>query len=153
VLATGGLSLAGSEVRKRKIGTQSCFGAAELGVVGGECSGKDGDGFWASETREGVSAPTREVDGVKGEVGPVCDAHSVFGEEAFGVGEGAQAGVLLSVRGERLAMGGGEPRTQEQWTVAPDLASVCAQGRAVASSSNVGEHDGLFSEGMREQGG
>jgi hypothetical protein len=74
-------------------------------VMGGEGTGVHGDSFWAPEAGEGVSTPASEMDGVEGEVGPIWKKLSVLGQESFGVSECVEAGFLLAVRGERLAMG------------------------------------------------
>jgi hypothetical protein len=112
MVCSGGLTLSGGNVGEYKIGPQACLCTAELGVMCGEGPCEHGDGFWASEAGEGMSAPAGEVeDWVEGEVGPAWDRLRVFREDAIRVGEGMQAGILLAVRGERLALRSGEPRT------------------------------------------
>jgi hypothetical protein len=79
VVLTRGFALTAHKMGEGQVRAESRFGAAELGVVGVECSGEHSDGFWVPEAGEGVVAPAGEVDGVEGDVGPVWEAFWLFG--------------------------------------------------------------------------
>lgn len=83
------LALAGGEVGDREVCAEACFGAAELGVVGGERCGEHADGFGVTESGEGVSAPTREVADVERDMGLARYELVAGWEEPFSIGEGA----------------------------------------------------------------
>jgi hypothetical protein len=102
---------------------------------------------------ERVTAPADEMCGVEGEIGPVGQSCRGVGQEGEGVVEGIQAGVLLPVGSECLAMRGGEPGAQQGWAAGTERAGSFAELGGIGGAADIGEHDGLLGEGMGKHGG